>query len=155
MTSNSIELAFGDGTYVFALPLAQIAELQRKTGTGIGGLYARLIKGCIPIDGKFALNPGMAEFFALDVVETIRHGLIGGGKGEVNGEEVEVTPVMASKLIDAYVVPRPFVESWKVAATVIGACILGYDPPKKVEPAAKRAPAKRARKKAGSTTSAP
>lgn len=146
--SNSIELEFGDGQYLFALPLVQINELQRKCGVGIGGLYARVCKGCLLVEGEWLLNPGMAEFFALDLVETIRHGLIGGAKGTVSGEEVKVTPILANQLVEAYVLGRPLIEAWKTATTVLGTCILGYAPPKKAEPAAARAPRKRAKKAA-------
>jgi len=149
--NNTIELEFGDGQYVFALPLAQINELQRKCSVGIGGLYARTLKGITRVGDQTMLVPGQAEFYALDVIETMRHGLIGGGKGVVNGEEIAVTPILANKLIDAYVLGRPLIESWKNATSILFACIMGYEPPKKAEPAEERAPPKKA-KRAGSTT---
>lgn len=149
---NTIELEFGDGSYLFALPLVQINELQRKTGIGIGGLYARVMKGIQLIDGKTVLLPGLAEFYALDVIETIRHGLIGGEKGTVNGEEVKVAPALANRLVDTYVLGRPLSESWNVAAAVLIASIVGYSPPKKAEPASEPAPKKRTKTKAGAST---
>jgi hypothetical protein len=152
MNRNTIELEFGDGAYTFALPLPQIAELQRKTGAGIGGLFARVLKGCVQMGSEVILAPGQAEFYALDIIETVRHALIGGEKGMVNGEEVKVTPAIANRLVDTYVLGRPLSDSWSLAASVLAACIVGYDPPKKDEPAAERAPAKKPRKKAGSTT---
>lgn len=144
--NNTIDLEFADGQYTFALPLPQILELQRKTGMGIGGLYARTLKGVTRVGDETMLVPGQAEFYALDVIETIRHGLIGGGKGVVNGEEIKVTPLIANRLIDAYVLGQALVEAWKVATTVLFACIMGYDPPKKDLPAKARAPRKRAKK---------
>jgi hypothetical protein len=153
MSRNTIDLEFADGVYTFALPLPQIAELQRKCDAGIGALYARVVKGCVLVDGQWHLNPGTAEFYALDVIETIRHGLIGGAKGVVNGEEVNVTPLIANRLIDSYVMGQPFVDGWKTAATMLGVCILGYDPPKKGEPDDAPAPVKKRAKKASSTTS--
>jgi hypothetical protein len=153
VSQNSIDLEFGDGSYVMALPLPQIAELQRKADGGIGKLYARVVRGCIPDpqgNGKWVLNPASAEFFALDLIETIRHGLIGGGKGTVNGEEVKVTPQIANRLIDTYVLNQPLIEAWKVAATILGVCVLGYDPPKKDPPPLKGAARKQT--KASSTT---
>jgi len=146
MIANSIELEFGDGQYTFALPLVQIAELQRKTGIGIGGLYARVTKGAQVVGEKVYLNAGSAEFYALDLIETIRHGLIGGGKGVVNGEEVEVTPIIANRLVDAYVLGRPLQSAWNFAATILGVCIVGFDPPKKDEPARARAPRRKSKK---------
>lgn len=140
MTGNTIELEFGDGSYTFALPISQINELQRKCGVGIGGLFARVLKGCVQIGDDIVLAPAQAEFYALDIIETMRHGLIGGGKGMVNDEEVKVTPMIATRLIDTYVMGRPLSESWSLAASVLGAVIVGYDPPKKDEPAEERAP---------------
>lgn len=151
MPQNTIELEFGDGQYLFALPLAQIAELQRKTDAGIGRLYSRLLKGAALVSGEVVLQPGQAEFFALDVIETIRHGLIGGNKGMVNGDEIKITPILANRLVDTYVLGRPLSESWSIAVSVLIACVVGYDPPKKDPPAKARAPGKRSRK-AGSTS---
>jgi hypothetical protein len=148
MSNAFIDLEFGDGQYTFALPLAQISELQRKCGIGIGGLYARTLKGITRVGNETMLVPGAAEFYALDVIETIRHGLIGGGKGVVNGEEIKVTPLMANRLIDTYVLGQPLVEAWKTATSILFAAIMGYDPPKKAPPAKARAPRKRASKAA-------
>lgn len=141
MPGNTIELEFGDGAYTFALPLPQIAELQKKCGIGIGGLFARVTKGCFvqPGTADVLIDAKAGEFYALDLIETIRHGLIGGAKGTVNGEEVNVTPQLATRLVDAYVLGRPLVESWSAAVSILGACIVGYDPPKKDQPADERA----------------
>lgn len=155
MSRNTIDLEFADGEYTFALPLPHIAELQRKTGAGIGALFARVLKGCVQVGGEVMLNPHTAEFYALDIVETLRHGLIGGGKGIVSGEEVVVTPTLATKLIDTYVLGVPLNVSWSKAASILIACVVGYDPPKKDEPATARATAKPKTKKAGSTTARP
>lgn len=149
VTSCKIDLDFGDGLYTFALPLAQIAELQRKTGVGIGALHARMLRGCEGRGGQVILNPAHAEFYASDIVETIRHGLIGGGVGLVNGAEVQVTPLVAKRLIETYVETSPLAVHFNVALSTLIACVVGYDPPKKEEPAAKRATTK---SKAGSTT---
>lgn len=140
MTDNSIDLKFGDGEYTFALPLPQISELQRKCDIGIGGLFARVLKGATLVRGEVVLDPHQAQFYALDVIETIRLGLIGGGKGVVNGEEVKVTPVLATKLVDAYLLGHPLKDGWNMAAAVLGACILGFEPPKKDQPGEDRAP---------------
>ncbi|MGJ0508933.1 MAG: gene transfer agent family protein [Methylocystis sp.] len=154
---NSIDLKFADGDYTFALPLKQINELQRKTDIGIGGLLKRVMNGCAVVEGQIFGNPMLAEFYALDIIETIRQGLIGGNRGVVNGDEIEVSPVLAAKLIDAYVLSQPLSQSWNIAAAILGAAVIGYDPPKKDQPAAERAQDKpeKTRKKATSTTPAP
>lgn len=158
MPRNSIDLYFADGSYDFALPAPRIDELQKKTGVGIGGLFNRILKGVIrhPVTGQTVLDPSQAQFYYADIVETIRQGLIGGGRGEVNGAEVKVTPLLAEQLIRNYVLDRPLTDSWSMAASILGACISGYDPPKKDEPGQEPggAPAKKSarKKKAGSTT---
>jgi hypothetical protein len=151
--SCEIELAFADGAYLFRLPLAQISELQNKCGCGLGALFARVMKGRYRFGDEIVCNPLEADYHVLDLVETIRLGLIGGGRGDVNGQAVKVDPISARGLVDNYVLNRPLSESWATAAMVLGACIEGYvapmkggDPPKKARPA---------KTKVGSTTPAP
>lgn len=132
--ANSIELDFADGSYTFALPLERIDELQRKTGTGIGAIFARVIKGANMIGDDIVLAPASAEFYALDLIETIRQGLIGGGKGVVDGKEIAVTPVLAQRLVANYVLNRPLSEAWELAVSILGAVIVGYDDGKKKAP---------------------
>jgi hypothetical protein len=134
--ANTIDLDFADGSYTFALPLARIAELERKCGAqgesvGIGKIFSRVLKGCIQTGGEVVMLPTQGEFFAIDLIETIRQGLIGGARGVVDGADIKVTPQLAERLITGYVLDRPLQESWSMAASILGACIIGYDPPKK------------------------
>lgn len=132
---TAIDLHFGDGTYTFRLGLAQIKVLQDKCGVGIGALYSRLLRGRYLAEGASIGVTTEAEFRVEDIVEVIRQGLIGGGKGEVDGQSVEVNPMVANRLVAAYVFPeRPLKEGWNVAAAIMMACIEGYEP-KKAEPA--------------------
>lgn len=81
-----IELKWADGTYLFALKLKQIEELQRLCGAGLGEIAQRLLVE--------------RRWYAGDIVETIRLGLIGGG-----------TPaVRARELIEAYVEGHPLAD---------------------------------------------
>ena len=138
---TSIDLPFGDGIYSFRLGLAQIAELQAKCGVGIGGLYARLLRGRYVIDTAALGLSTEAEFHLADVIEPIRQGLIGGRRGEADGQAVEVTSIVAARLVENYLCARdgalrvPLREAWNLAGAVIGARIEGYDP-KKAGPAA-------------------
>lgn len=136
MSNSEIWLNFGDGEYRFALPLPQIAELQRKCDIGIGGLFARVTKGCFvsPLDNQVHIDAKLGEFYALDLIETVRHGLIGGGKGLVNGEELAVSPARANQLMETYVLDQPLKPTWELAVSILAACIVGYDPPKKDQP---------------------
>jgi hypothetical protein len=136
---SHIDLEFADGVYSFALPVPQIQELQRKCETGVGALYARIVRGHRVVDGdngpELIQIPTQAEFHVLDIIETIRHGLIGGGRGFVNEAEIKVSPQLANRLVATYVEGKPLAPNWAIAASVMTACICGYDPPKKAGPA--------------------
>lgn len=137
---TSIDLPFADGTYRFKLGLAQIAELQAKCGIGIGGLYARLLRGRYVIDTVSLGLTTEAEFHLGDVVEPIRQGLIGGRRGEVDGAAVEVTSIVAARLVENYLCGKdgtlqvPLREAWNLAVAIVAALIEGYTP-KKAAPA--------------------
>lgn len=99
-----IVMAFGDSDYLFRLPLKQIAELQEKCKAGIGTIYRRVVVG---------------EYYAEDLTETVRLGLVGGG--------VEATK--ARLLIERYLDPLPMIDRLTYAEAVLGACVVGYEPP--------------------------
>jgi hypothetical protein len=123
-----IDLVFADGTYRFALGLAQISELQEKCGVGIGGLYARVLQG--RVDGDVTVgHPAFAAYYAADLVETVRQGLIGGGQGWVNDQDVKVSAMRANDLVDRYLLALPLVEQWNLAASILYAKVEGYTPP--------------------------
>lgn len=130
---TSLELLFADGEYCFDLKLPQLAELQEKRGP-IFQVYARVLKGRYLIGGQPLVREQEGESFAEDLFDTIRLGLIGGGRGMVNGEEVEVSALAAKRLVERYCIDRPLVESWAVAAAILAARVVGYEPKKKAEP---------------------
>lgn len=103
---NQIELEFGDGTYLFKLGLAQIAELQEKCGAGIGLIFKRVMIG---------------EHRIEDCVETIRLGLVGGGMNAVE----------ARRLVDRYTTLSSFSvkDAFVHATAILTTCVVGYDPP--------------------------
>lgn len=133
--SPSVTLLFGDGEYLFRLGIAEIGELQTKCappgGTvGIGEIAARVMRGRYSMDERGTASIGIpteAEWHILDLVETIRLGLVGGGSGVVNGEEVKVNPVRARQLVDLYVMSRPLSEAWTLAAAILTALVVGFD----------------------------
>lgn len=145
-----IDLQFADGTYRFALGLAQLHELQTKCKTGVGAIYARVLQGRVTGDMAVA-HPAYAAYHIEDLVETVRQGLIGGAMGWVDDEEIRVGPMRANQLIDNYLHALPLMEQWNLAAAILHAKIDGYDPPKK------KAVRQRARttSKDGSTTPPP
>lgn len=135
MISTSIELEFADGVYLFDLKLPQMAELQEKRGCGLFAIYGRVLKGRYVVGGTVMAATTEAEAYPEDLFETIRLGLIGGGRGMADGKEVEVSALRASQLVQRYCHEAPLRESWALAATILGARIEGFEPPKKDEPA--------------------
>lgn len=154
MSVTSLELKFGDGDYVFALPIPQLRELQRVCGAGIFTIYGRVLKGRFVLGGQIVADPAEGEAFLDDILETIRLGLIGGGKCLVGGQEAQVNTLRARQLVDTYCYPSaPLRESWSVAAAILAACIEGYEPPAPKAAPKKKAPAKPRAKKSTSTGS--
>lgn len=138
---TALELTFADGEYLFDLKLPQMAELQEKRGIGVMAIYARVLRGRYLFEGETIGVTNEAEGFAEDFFDTIRLGLIGGGRGIVDGQEIPVSSLLASRLVERYCHTAPLRDSWAIAAAILGARIEGYTPPKKAEPA--KAPASR------------
>jgi len=110
---TSIDLEFGDGVYIFRLPIKQIVAIEQKAGP-IDAVKHRLVNG---------------GFGIRDITEVIRHGLIGGGKGFVNGVDVTVSDLKANHLIDTYVDGCPIAPNETIARAAIFALWVGYTPP--------------------------
>lgn len=156
--SASIDLDWADGSYHFALPLPQLVELEDKCGTtdtsgirrrkGVIAIYGDLIAGLGVQDGQIVANPLMGSASAYEAREVIRLGLLGGGRGIVDGKDVKVDPTAALRLVRAYVDERPIIERWTTAAAILKAAVEGYEAPK-AAPA--KAPAKRPTRKPRST----
>lgn len=135
-----VDLKFADGEYKFRLGLAQIVEIERKCGSGIGAIYARTLRGRygLMVD---EIMPTEGEYKLPELVEVIRQGLIGGKGGRVDGTDVLVTPSRANELVDTYLLSTTFDrmalrETWALAAATLAALIEGYTPPDpKGEPA--------------------
>lgn len=143
VTQTHIDLKFADGEYTFRLGLAQIHELQTKCGAGIGAIYARVLQGRAQGDVLVG-HPAFAAYEIVDLVETIRQGLIGGGEGIVSGQSVKVGALRANELVERYGPGAPGVplkDMWDIAAAVLYAMIEGYEPKKKAQPKAKPATA--------------
>ena len=103
MINGSVKLTWGDGDHVFNVAIIeQMFELEEKCDAGVYEIFQRITTG------KARLN---------DIRETIRIGLIGGGK----------TPVQAILLIKRYVDGRPLAESLPIATTILLAAIVGVE----------------------------
>ena len=93
---------FGDGERDFLLSDPMIAELEAKTGTGIGALFLRLTRN---------------DFRLADLTEIIRLGMIG----------ANTDPQEASRLVETYARNRPLTEILPLALDVITARWMGAD----------------------------
>lgn len=94
-------IAFGDGDYLFKLPLKWIEELERQTGTTIGDLFVRT---------------ATYSFSVKEITEIIRCGLIGGG----------LDPTRARKLIETYIDGYPLEKMFGLASIILVGCVEGY-----------------------------
>ncbi|WAJ26286.1 gene transfer agent family protein [Antarcticirhabdus aurantiaca] len=91
---------FGDGEKRFSLTLELIAELERLSGRGIGGLCRSLFAG---------------DFHHAEVLQTIRLALIGGG----------TDPEEAAALVATYAAPRPVMEPYALAVAILETVMFG------------------------------
>lgn len=151
MLVTALDLHFADGEYLFDLKLPQLDELQQKRGP-IFEIYGRVLRGRSFYDGVLIADTTAGAAFAEDLFDTIRLGLIGGGRGLVNDKEIEVSALTAKTLVERYCHSAPLKESWSVAAAILAARIEGYEP-KKDEPAEEPAANKPKRKRKKSTLS--
>lgn len=95
-------LTWGDGEYVFRLPIGQLEELQEKCDAGPPLIYQRL---------------SSQTWHVHDVRETIRLGLIGGG----------LKPPQALKLVKRYVDEQPLIDNVLIARAVLHASLFGVE----------------------------
>lgn len=87
---------FGDAEHRFLLTPAEIIELERVTGTGIGALFARVSAG---------------QFYFADLTSTLRLSLIGAG----------ATPEAAAQIVKTYAERRPFAEFAHIVVDTLAA----------------------------------
>ncbi len=97
---GSVELDWGDGTYVFRLAWGELRALQEACDAGPFVIRTRLLTHTWRVD---------------DISHTIRLGLIGGG----------MKPDKALQLVRTYVESRPPLENVPLAAAVLGVAIEG------------------------------
>jgi hypothetical protein len=121
-----VEAEFADGEYVFWLPLIQVAELERTTGTPMLAIEESLRPAIgKDVDDAFHFTGGGAATVK-QIREVIRLALIGGNDGMVDGEKVEMGPHAAKHLVDAYVYPaRPLGEGAVLAWRILHGAIFG------------------------------
>lgn len=112
MPDTAITLPFADGEFRFWMPLPAVIELERRAGRSIFTVYDDL--------GTSTATRG-------DVCETIRLGLIGGASGWVDGDDIEVSPMRAQRLVDMHVAARPLSDGSMLAWCILHAAVSGID----------------------------
>ena len=128
MSLCRVDLDWADGSYPFALPLAQLEELQTLCDAGPMVIAQRLEHGI---------------WTSKEVYQTLRLGLIGGGMPP--GEALAKTKL--------YVLERPWAENVPFAFAVIRAVLFGKpDETVGKSPAARKSRARRAAQTASSTS---
>lgn len=135
-----VEAAFAGGQYSFWLPMARIVEIERgpqgfrhdkRYPISIFQLYDE-IGGGLAVHEDQPIYVGGGRAILGDARNIILQGLMGGGRAMVDGKEVEVGPMRASELIEAYAFPaRPAVETMFLAWTILNAAINGVQVKKK------------------------
>lgn len=100
MSLCSIEMEWADGSYTFALPLAQLEELQTICDAGPLEIQRRLEEG---------------RWTSKEVYHTLRLGLIGGG----------MKPEDALRKTKLYVLGQPWLGNVFPAHSVIQAVLVG------------------------------
>lgn len=129
-----VEAAFAGGRYSFWLPLPRVIEIERgpqgfrhdkRYPVSIFQLYDEIGSGLGVHEGKPVYIGGSHAIIG-DARNVILQGLIGGGAGIVDGQEVEVGPMRAGELLEAYTFPNaPAVEVMFLAWTILNAAING------------------------------
>lgn len=101
-SKTAIFAAFDGDEQRFQLRLGEIAELERKCNAGIGAVMVRL---------------AAHQFYAADVWDTIRLGLIGGGMGRADAD---------ARMLNYRTEPlSPYLE---LAADILSAAVSGPKP---------------------------
>ena len=118
--SAEIELDWADGSYLFALRIGQLAELQEKCDAG--PWYIRWALQAAILSSDVGMAPPR-DTSAAYVREPLRLGLIGGG----------MEAVAARKLVDRYVSEGQLAENMAAAFSVLSVAIQGVpdDEPEK------------------------
>lgn len=98
---GALETEWGDGVYSFRLTVSGIIELEQKCDAAIADIINRVNAG---------------RYWLADIRETIRLGLVGGGKA----------PAEAVKLVGRYVDDRPLGENIPIARAILLAVLVGF-----------------------------
>ena len=116
---------FADGEYRFWLPLPELFEFERENGP-LTKFHEDMREGT-GLDGEnnfVFIGGGSAT--AKAILDITRLALKGGNQGMVDGEEDEVGPIRAKRLVTDYCYPaRPLAESAALAFRIASTALFG------------------------------
>lgn len=121
-----IELEFGDGLYRFRLPPVHVDKIQKSRGYRV--TWPDGSEGMRPKPVGMIMREIMGgEFDILDCIAIIQEGLIAGGGGVVDGEDVTMTATKARMMVEDVVNTWPIQEVHDNAAAIIRGCWFGVE----------------------------
>lgn len=152
-------LPFADGDYDLWLPMPRVVAIERETARidrdgvkqphSIFAMYHDIGSHLAKI-GEESVLAGPSPALLSEAHTIIRHALIGGGSGQVNGESLTVGESVARDLVDTYCYPaHPAIFDLGMAWQILNAAIYGVAPGSKKKGAGAREPKPSA--KAGSS----
>lgn len=131
--TTRLRLACFDGEYEFQIGIKGCVAIEEKTGGRIGAIYGQVLRGRFMTEGGETFGAASeGDFGATALLEIVRQGLIGGGKGYSDGKEFPVSALKANMLIATYLDPSSgnnLTEAWNIAAAVMHALVEGVDAP--------------------------
>jgi hypothetical protein len=123
---SGIRIKFANGTYLFRLLWPQLLELERNCGR-VDKDGSRIAKSVFTIFNEMAAMSANA----IDIKETIRLGLIGGGEAIVDGQPITVGALTAAQLTEDYIFPLN--DARMVAEAILYETIAGVELKKKTQ----------------------
>lgn len=140
---SEIEIDLPRGSFLCRLGAVQIARIQEVRGVkvtypdqGIALVPKRIgtivrehlagVGGALPV---LTVDSYFGDYDPQDSREVIVQGLIGGGRGLVDGEVIDVSEAYARRMVIEEVDDLPLDERWRIATTILVACTQGFTPP--------------------------
>lgn len=131
-------LQFADGDYEFWLPMPRVVAIERECARidqngvrqphSIFAIYHDIGSHLAKV-GEESVLAGPSPALLSEAQIIIRHALIGGDRGRVNGETLGVGESVARELVETYCYPvRPAIFDLGMAWQILNAAIYGIAP---------------------------
>lgn len=117
VSRTDVWVPIGAAVYRLSLPFAQICELERSMGTGVGRIFGQL---ALDPNEQNAPPRGLLEH----VVALMRLSILGGGVGVKDGDVFRVSPIQAQQVAEALSF-GPVDHLWRFARHISDAVQMG------------------------------